>query len=258
MESLEKLSSTILDECSHCKSSNIIKYGTYKNRQRYKCRNCNKTFTIFTNKPWSYSKKPLSYWKEYATFMDSKLSLRSCSISLSINLKTAFLWRHKILEYIEESNTNKLSNTIGILKYNIFENRKGKRNIQTEARELSYIYAKDSRDNFAIDITDRINFNYRYVKDFLSKSVIPNSKVLRTNNNIVNIGIEKFINRKFTKKENSFVGAQESGVFEKNSQYTSWIRSFNGVATVFQLRYHHWFNCREKIATILKGMLVYV
>ncbi len=31
-------------KCDHCSSSEVIKYGKYKNIQRYKCKCCGKTF----------------------------------------------------------------------------------------------------------------------------------------------------------------------------------------------------------------------
>ena len=33
-----------ITECPHCRSENIIKFGYYKNVQRYRCKECGKTF----------------------------------------------------------------------------------------------------------------------------------------------------------------------------------------------------------------------
>lgn len=255
MDNLDINSTMILSECPHCKSNNIIKHGSYKNRQRYKCKNCNKTFTSFTNKPWSYSKKPLIFWEKYAKVMECKFPLRLCSIILSINLKTAFSWRHKLMEYIENINNCKLSNTVGIIKTNIMENRKGKRNLIEKARCLNYIYAKDSKENFMLDISEKSKFTFNYVKNFLSKIVVPNTRILRTNNRIINIGVEKFIERKFSIIEDNLEDIIKSGIFKKNDQYRIWLKSFKGVATVFQNRYHHWFNNKYGIRNLLKKEL---
>lgn len=48
------------NKCPHCKSSNIIKHGKFKYRQRYKCKDCGRTFCDTTLTPFSYSKKKLS------------------------------------------------------------------------------------------------------------------------------------------------------------------------------------------------------
>ena len=39
----------IVEECPHCHSNHIIKKGKYKNRQRYKCKDCNKFFKDTSN-----------------------------------------------------------------------------------------------------------------------------------------------------------------------------------------------------------------
>ncbi len=46
-----------ITECPHCRSENIIKFGYYKNVQRYRCKECGKTFSNKTNTSFYYSKK---------------------------------------------------------------------------------------------------------------------------------------------------------------------------------------------------------
>jgi len=41
--------------CAHCKNENVILYGTYKGKQRYKCKTCGRTFTDFSNSPLNMS-----------------------------------------------------------------------------------------------------------------------------------------------------------------------------------------------------------
>jgi Transposase and inactivated derivatives len=86
-----------IDSCPICGGKKYIKHGTYKGIQRYKCKECMKTFSTSTNSLWSYSKKDLNIWIKFIELMIKRRSLRFCAKKLNINLATAFYWRHKIL-----------------------------------------------------------------------------------------------------------------------------------------------------------------
>ena len=47
--------------CPICGGKKYIKHGSYKGIQRYKCKECGKTFSNTTNSLWSYSKKGSKY-----------------------------------------------------------------------------------------------------------------------------------------------------------------------------------------------------
>ncbi len=50
--------------CPECGSKSIVRFGSYNNRQRYKCKDCGKTFSDFTNTPLSrkVSSEVDSFW----------------------------------------------------------------------------------------------------------------------------------------------------------------------------------------------------
>ena len=60
--------------CPICESIHYIKHGLYKEIQRYKCKDCNKTFSKTTNSLWSYSKKSPELWIEFIELMVEKKS----------------------------------------------------------------------------------------------------------------------------------------------------------------------------------------
>lgn len=87
--------------CPHCKSSKFIKNGTKNGSQRYICKDCGKTFTD-TNKTILYSsKKEIEIWQKYIHCMVEKYSLRKTAEICGISLPTAFNWRHKILDALQ-------------------------------------------------------------------------------------------------------------------------------------------------------------
>jgi len=142
-------STNITNHCPHCDSTQFTKYGRFNDHQRYMCKNCNRTFCETTNTPRYYSKKGAVCWAEYLTLLFENASLRELANELNINLKTAFIWRHKILYALESiTETKELSDYIEMRKIFIKENYKGNRtNIVNEGRKVWVIASSDCNDD---------------------------------------------------------------------------------------------------------------
>ncbi len=84
--------------CPHCASVKFTKWGHYGDMNRFKCKDCNKTFIPTTGTAIHWSKKPDEFIN-FSTVMFSEgfntLKLQSKRVGISI--VTAFNWRHRIL-----------------------------------------------------------------------------------------------------------------------------------------------------------------
>ena len=87
--------------CPHCQSINVVKNGHKANIQRFKCKDCGKTFTFSNNTILFSTKKDLETWKQYCECFLDKKPLRRCAEVCGISLETAFRWRHKILDALQ-------------------------------------------------------------------------------------------------------------------------------------------------------------
>lgn len=87
-------------KCPHCESTYVSKYSKVNTKQRYKCKDCSKTFTDFSKSVLSGSKLPLSKWLEYAKLMVLGLSIRKCAEHINVCVKTSFYMRQRILDAI--------------------------------------------------------------------------------------------------------------------------------------------------------------
>lgn len=94
--------------CPHCNSMNYVKYGMDKGSKRYKCKACKKTFTEYTG-TWMAKIHKKELLLPYLELMKQEKSLDAIKIALSINKKTAFDWRHKVLTSIEEVGKDKFT-----------------------------------------------------------------------------------------------------------------------------------------------------
>ncbi|HEH5237354.1 IS1595-like element ISCco3 family transposase [Campylobacter jejuni] len=91
-----------IKECPHCKSSKFVKNGTSRGTRRFLCRECGKSFTTTNNTIFANGKKDLSVWQKYIHCMIEKYPLRKTAEICGVSLPTAFAWRHKILDALQE------------------------------------------------------------------------------------------------------------------------------------------------------------
>lgn len=142
----------IIKCCPICGGSKYIKHGTYDGKQRYKCKECGKTYSKATNSLWSYSKKDLNIWIKFVELMMKRRSLRFCAKKLDINIATAFYWRHKILHILKnDSIPSSLKGYVHMNKTILKENYKGCRNITTKRRRNIWVVAaKGNEDSMLV------------------------------------------------------------------------------------------------------------
>lgn len=87
--------------CPHCGGVEHYKHGFSSDLQRYRCRSCGKTFNALTGTPLARLRKREDWFAFLDTLIDS-LSVRKAAAKLSVDKKTAFLWRHRFLNWISE------------------------------------------------------------------------------------------------------------------------------------------------------------
>jgi len=87
-----------VDQCPHCHSEAVIKWGNYKGMDRYMCKNCKRTFIPTTGTAVHRLKKP-DIFLNFATVMLSEgfNSLKAEAERVGISKTTAFEWRHRLL-----------------------------------------------------------------------------------------------------------------------------------------------------------------
>ena len=96
-----------IKECPHCKSTHFKKNGIRSNgKQSFLCLDCNKSFVSSNNTILYGVKKNLLVWQKYIHCMIEKYSLRKTAEICNISLPTAFAWRHKILDALQEIQDN--------------------------------------------------------------------------------------------------------------------------------------------------------
>lgn len=103
--------------CRECESTHVVKRGKDGfGRQRYLCRDCGKSFVATSNTIVSGTRKELAVWMHYIECMMQSMSIRKTTEVCAIHRNTAFYWRHKILDALQ--NVAKAVEIGGIVEMN--------------------------------------------------------------------------------------------------------------------------------------------
>lgn len=82
--------------CPRCKGQRPQRWGRFSGRQRYRCRDCGRTFSDLTATPLERTRYPL-LWPRFCALLLKGVSVRDCGRQLGIDKDTAWRWRHRIL-----------------------------------------------------------------------------------------------------------------------------------------------------------------
>ena len=98
--------------CPHCNSEKVVRNGTHRGRQDYKCKACAKHFSDLTHTPFRGTHYP-DKWLPFMEHMVNGLSIRKSAKILGIADSTVFTWRHKVLTALKRM---ELDNFEGLLE----------------------------------------------------------------------------------------------------------------------------------------------
>jgi transposase-like protein len=87
--------------CPHCGSGNITRFGQKQGRQRYRCKECRKTYVETTHTVMYQSHYGEAVWKQAIRDTIEGASLDQTAESMGVSHATAFNMRHKILLSLE-------------------------------------------------------------------------------------------------------------------------------------------------------------
>ena len=98
-----------VEKCRKCGADKIVKFGKDKNgKQRYKCKCCGTTFTETSFSAVSRTRHSNAVWETYIHLLLTGASLEVCAFQCGISVRTAFIWRHKILNTLQNDQDNRV------------------------------------------------------------------------------------------------------------------------------------------------------
>ena len=82
--------------CPLCANESVHKWGVVSGLQRYRCKECKRTFNALTGTSMARLRKK-GLWEDYSQALFESLSLTKAAERCGIDRTTAFRWRHRFL-----------------------------------------------------------------------------------------------------------------------------------------------------------------
>jgi transposase-like protein len=101
--SLDRLATLIADSrstercCPHCACRQLNRHGQANNRQRFRCRQCLRTFNDLTGTPLARLRLR-EKWLDYIVMLREARSVRAAAAQVGVHSNTALRWRHRFLD----------------------------------------------------------------------------------------------------------------------------------------------------------------
>lgn len=125
--------------CPRCGHREVQLWGTFRHRQRYRCKGCARTFSDLTGTPAAHLKKP-ELLPLYARCMEASLSVRRTAWRVGIDPKTSFRWRHRLCDDLRAHDRETVSGWVELASLWMPESRKGERGLDRAPRDRGLWY----------------------------------------------------------------------------------------------------------------------
>lgn len=237
--------------CPHCDGKRVIKWGRSSSRQRYRCRDCGRTFSTFTATALYCLKRP-DLWRQFLWCMDGRLTVRASAAVLGVDKDTALRWRHRLLEQWRHAPKPRLKRRLVIGEFSVPHSAKGSRRLRRPARRRGEEWSFPSIQTGPVMVL----VAWESEKAMLLRSV-PGRVTSRDYYRIIapragklaeivgaggeSCGVAGFARRlgvTYTSERRSFEPVR---VFLVRRELRAWLRPFHGVASRRLDNYLEWF-----------------
>ncbi|MBC8062971.1 MAG: IS1595 family transposase [Clostridiaceae bacterium] len=242
--------------CAHCQSHDVIRYGTYNKKQRYKCKICKKTFTDFTNSPLNMCHFP-NKWPEFVKCTIKGLSLRESARLLKVSYVTLFYWRHKLLIALKNIKNTEFIGLVEVADIFLPYSLKGQKGIDNResrkcGRKYKYLLgekvcvltATDESKNIASRATLNLGFNKRCVNDAIGHLVTEKNTLLFSQKPAYSSFCR---DKKISFYHSSNKGCNINSGRNYLNNFLNWMLRFKGIASKYTNNYLSWYKFNSKI-----------
>jgi len=272
---IRKIELTDFDKicCPRCLSVKTIKWSHYRNRKRFMCKNCERTFNELTGTVWHGIHNHKKF-KEFIKCMADKKTLRASASIVGICLQTSFYWRHKLCKAFLKIDKNWLKGEIQADDTFFLESSKGQKDIVTKENrkprkrggkaskagvhdELVCVMAAiDNQGNTLLKVAGKGRLTKKMVQQTLAKQIRKqrvNKTILVTDRHSSFLQIvrqKKLIHQTLAAHYKQFTNIYGYNINKVNaihSRLKRWLTKFNGVASKFLQNYLNYFRIYDKV-----------
>jgi len=124
--------------CPRCRGESVIRYGSYRVFQRYRCKNCDRTFNDQTGTVFEHSAVALRKWfLAFYTYIRFNTSLRQLDVEIDVSYKTVYRRVQRFLRALDAPRPQ-LEGSVEIDELYVKAGKKGReRDQESRSRGLS-------------------------------------------------------------------------------------------------------------------------
>lgn len=256
------------NHCPHCASTLLSRWGKSHGLQRYRCKECKKTFNALTGSSLSRLRYK-ELWLPYSQCLHEGMSIRKAAASCGINKSTSFRWRHRFLSGPAQDKSTKMVGIVEADETFFTESSKGDKHLtyrKPRKRGKSSKRLKGERVPVLI-VRDRVGTVADFVFGDIQKESIHSALKPLMGDEVVLCSDGNSIYKSFAKEENiphkRIIARDNTRVVDKIfhiqnlnsyiSRLKSWMARFHGVATKYLDNYLGWRRVLEKYKGNISG-----
>jgi transposase-like protein len=247
--------------CPHCRSERAHRHGQANGLQRYRCRECRRTFNALSGTSLSGLHKREKWLGQAEALRDGR-PLRAVAKDLGIHVGTAHRWRHRFLAGPQAAMPEALAGIAEVDETMFLLSFKGQGTLPRKARKRGGKAAKRGLSHEQVSVLvarDRAGVTADCVLKATDattlaaalKPIVPIDVVLCTDGSGAlaaaarQLGIEHHA-------VNLSAGVRVDGAWHiqnvnaYHSRLKTWVRKFNGVATRYLENYLGWFRTLDR------------
>lgn len=253
--------------CPHCGHNKYVKFGFKSKSQRYKCKSCERSFTEYTG-TWMagiHSKEKLD---GYLNLMMQEKSLDKIKVALSINKKTAFDWRHKVLASLSDTDKDDFTGITESDETFFLNSEKGRKVISREPRkrggssktrgigsdQVTVIVTQDRKGALDLTVATMGRLKKIDIKNAIGDRIKPNQTVLCSDAHVSYKGFAKDNRIEHHTLKGIIKQRVKNGVYHiqhvnsTHNKVKKWLdNTFWGVSTKYLQQYLNWYRIKEEI-----------
>ena len=250
--------------CPHCGSERVVRNGSASDLQRYKCRDCSRTFNALTGTPLARLRQK-SKWIAQAEVLRDGMTITQAAKRLKVARSRAFRWRHRFLAVPKTVQAQSLTGIAEADETFFLHSRKGHRRLDRKPRRRGGRAAKRGLSKEQVPVLvarDRSGATANFIlaadgkADLVAalKPLLPSDTILCTDGSSVLAAAVKEIGVTHRPINVSAGRRVIAGVYHIqnvnafDSRLKNWIRRFHGVATKYLDSYLGWFRTLDRSA----------
>ena len=120
--------------CPRCDCPRCYRHGHANDLQRYRCRDCGRTFNDLTGTPLARLRCK-GKWLDYCAALLASNAIRQSAERVGVHRNTAFRWRHRFLHWVKLDRPQCLTGIVEADEMFLLESQKGSRKLDRAPRK---------------------------------------------------------------------------------------------------------------------------